>query len=124
MFRRPPRSTRTYTLFPYTTLFRSAARGRARMTARKRLACASAALAGVLAVLAYVAIGMLSGAGLSSWHRNAGAPLSIAPAAAMAAGPASWWITGWREVVARAARKWTAFGVPLRMGGLALKTAG
>src|SRR3546814_16746190 len=23
MFRRPPRSTRTYTLFPYTTLFRS-----------------------------------------------------------------------------------------------------
>src|SRR3546814_15849811 len=31
MIRRPPRSTRTYTLFPYTTLFRSAARlGRAR----------------------------------------------------------------------------------------------
>src|SRR3546814_5738896 len=28
MIRRPPRSTRTYTLFPYTTLFRSrAARG-------------------------------------------------------------------------------------------------
>src|SRR3546814_4838446 len=26
MFRRPPRSTRTYTLFPYTTLFRSADR--------------------------------------------------------------------------------------------------
>src|SRR3546814_16336977 len=26
MIRRPPRSTRTYTLFPYTTLFRSAAR--------------------------------------------------------------------------------------------------
>src|SRR3546814_12455128 len=26
MFRRPPRSTRTYTLFPYTTLFRSGAR--------------------------------------------------------------------------------------------------
>src|SRR3546814_16503010 len=25
MIRRPPRSTRTYTLFPYTTLFRSAA---------------------------------------------------------------------------------------------------
>src|SRR3546814_11445714 len=25
MLRRPPRSTRTYTLFPYTTLFRSAA---------------------------------------------------------------------------------------------------
>src|SRR3546814_8881803 len=27
MIRRPPRSTRTYTLFPYTTLFRSAAGG-------------------------------------------------------------------------------------------------
>src|SRR3546814_13521963 len=26
MIRRPPRSTRTYTLFPYTTLFRSACR--------------------------------------------------------------------------------------------------
>src|SRR3546814_8639484 len=29
MIRRPPRSTRTDTLFPYTTLFRSAAAGRA-----------------------------------------------------------------------------------------------
>src|SRR3546814_5352126 len=29
MIRRPPRSTRTDTLFPYTTLFRSGARGRA-----------------------------------------------------------------------------------------------
>src|SRR3546814_11720763 len=28
MIRRPPRSTRTDTLFPYTTLFRSVARGR------------------------------------------------------------------------------------------------
>src|SRR3546814_3897105 len=28
MIRRPPRSTRTYTLFPYTTLFRSGADGR------------------------------------------------------------------------------------------------
>src|SRR3546814_4008915 len=27
MIRRPPRSTRTYTLFPYTTLFRARARG-------------------------------------------------------------------------------------------------
>src|SRR3546814_2876632 len=27
MIRRPPRSTRTYTLFPYTTLFRSMANG-------------------------------------------------------------------------------------------------
>src|SRR3546814_8121233 len=30
MLRRPPRSTRTYSLFPYTTLFRSAALGDAR----------------------------------------------------------------------------------------------
>src|SRR3546814_2461624 len=30
MIRRPPRSTRTDTLFPYTTLFRSAASGRRR----------------------------------------------------------------------------------------------
>src|SRR3546814_7017462 len=30
MIRRPPRSTRTDTLFPYTTLFRSALHGRAR----------------------------------------------------------------------------------------------
>src|SRR3546814_3707973 len=30
MIRRPPRSTRTYTLFPYTTLFRSVSASRAR----------------------------------------------------------------------------------------------
>src|SRR3546814_4453967 len=30
MIRRPPRSTRTDTLFPYTTLFRSSARGTSR----------------------------------------------------------------------------------------------
>src|SRR3546814_19193924 len=35
MIRRPPRSTRTDTLFPYTTLFRSAT-GRARRRARTR----------------------------------------------------------------------------------------
>src|SRR3546814_2081529 len=32
MIRRPPRSTRTDTLFPYTTLFRSGRRGRALAT--------------------------------------------------------------------------------------------
>src|SRR3546814_18095812 len=31
MIRRPPRSTRTYTLFPYTTLFRSPAAPRRRL---------------------------------------------------------------------------------------------
>src|SRR3546814_14583651 len=34
MFRRPPRSTRTDTLFPYTTLFRSLAAGRGSSEAR------------------------------------------------------------------------------------------
>src|SRR3546814_8415589 len=34
MYRRPPRSTRTDTLFPYTTLFRSARRGRIAVAAR------------------------------------------------------------------------------------------
>src|SRR3546814_11587806 len=33
MIRRPPRSTRTDTLFPYTTLFRSLAAGAAALTA-------------------------------------------------------------------------------------------
>src|SRR3546814_12633005 len=45
MIRRPPRSTRTDTLFPYTTLFRSVEDGRAlqcllRLVARARLAVA------------------------------------------------------------------------------------
>src|SRR3546814_1467059 len=41
MIRRPPRSTRTDTLFPYTTLFRSAALGvpRHRSGLRGRAAC-------------------------------------------------------------------------------------
>src|SRR3546814_3384765 len=44
MIRRPPRSTRTDTLFPYTTLFRSARRRRGDRTAaaRQRLAAAEA----------------------------------------------------------------------------------
>ncbi|MFC3717006.1 hypothetical protein ACFONC_12660 [Luteimonas soli] len=88
------------------------------MTARKRLAWINAVVAAVLAVLAYVVIGVLSGAGLSSWHRNAGASLSVAPAAAMAAGLASWWVTAWWENVDRDARKWTAFGLALRTVGL------
>src|SRR3546814_5393999 len=37
MIRRPPRSTRTDTLFPYTTLFRSRGRIPARMAASVRL---------------------------------------------------------------------------------------
>src|SRR3546814_7921977 len=37
MIRRPPRSTRTDTLFPYTTLFRSHALLRAKRRSRRRL---------------------------------------------------------------------------------------
>src|SRR3546814_6663575 len=42
MIRRPPRSTRTDTLFPYTTLFRSTARQVARRCAEVRSECHSA----------------------------------------------------------------------------------
>ena len=89
------------------------------MTPRKRLAWISAAVAAALALFAYIAIGMLSGAGLASWHQNARASLSVAPAAAMAAGLASWWITGWWHNVDRDARRWTAFGLALRTVALA-----
>src|SRR3546814_9659832 len=37
MIRRPPRSTRNDTLFPYTTLFRSALRGRAGCVQENRM---------------------------------------------------------------------------------------
>src|SRR3546814_17920101 len=50
MIRRPPRSTRTDTLFPYTTLFRSGEDGRAPSRWR-RLAIWAAAVLGALAVL-------------------------------------------------------------------------
>src|SRR3546814_19271698 len=36
MIRRPPRSTRTDTLFPYTTLFRSTGAGKSRAKAQRR----------------------------------------------------------------------------------------
>src|SRR3546814_12485757 len=39
MIRRPPRSTRTDTLFPYTTLFRSPRRGRVRRARLAATAC-------------------------------------------------------------------------------------
>src|SRR3546814_7297622 len=39
MIRRPPRSTRTDTLFPYTPLFRSARRGLQRLVLAAELAC-------------------------------------------------------------------------------------
>src|SRR3546814_13012520 len=41
MMRRPPESTRTYTLFPYTTLFRSATETRTHWNGRYRRVCLS-----------------------------------------------------------------------------------
>src|SRR3546814_2946426 len=41
MIRRPPRSTRTDTLFPYTTLFRSAVSGGVGMIEGRRFICGS-----------------------------------------------------------------------------------
>src|SRR3546814_12744902 len=59
MIRRPPRSTRTYTLFPYTTLFRSARPVQSRAIAgadipNKQLACLL--LSSFLFFEAYVAL--------------------------------------------------------------------
>src|SRR3546814_14701770 len=45
MIRRPPRSTRTYTLLPYTTLFRSSAPPTLRRVLRARAALPAPALA-------------------------------------------------------------------------------
>src|SRR3546814_3112991 len=57
MIRRPPRSTRTDTLFPYTTLFRSLLRGQVLAQAQHRFA-----RPGVLdLVLAAVAAGVVGG---------------------------------------------------------------
>src|SRR3546814_16945916 len=50
MKRRPPRSTRTDTRFPYTTLFRSGGLGRRRVTRRRRLLQAVGLLVGVAVV--------------------------------------------------------------------------
>src|SRR3546814_3049906 len=50
MIRRPPRSTRTDTLFPYTTLFRSDISDGARAR-RGSLSCASAGAAAMIATL-------------------------------------------------------------------------
>src|SRR3546814_1400108 len=47
MIRRPPRSTRTDTLFPYTTLFRSSAQGRADRGGRRDRARGERGLRGV-----------------------------------------------------------------------------
>jgi len=89
------------------------------MSARAQLAATNAGIAAVLAVLAYLVVGIASGAGLASWHAAAGASLAVVPAAAMAAALGSWWITAWWENVDRDARRWTALGLALRTVALA-----
>src|SRR3546814_20949313 len=49
MIRRPPRSTRTHTLFPYTTLFRSAARAGGPRLGRSRRPVAGGICGGLAA---------------------------------------------------------------------------
>src|SRR3546814_15635187 len=75
MIRRPPRSTRTDTLFPYTTLFRSVQNGNVVAEARREItidksgferfvyvaAQRSSFLYGLTAVLIAVALGWLAG---------------------------------------------------------------
>src|SRR3546814_7556569 len=49
MIRRPPRCSRTATLFPYTTLFRSASTGRTQIPARPARSCRQTADLGCVA---------------------------------------------------------------------------
>src|SRR3546814_7894727 len=86
MKRRPPRSTRTDTLFPYTTLFRSdyidpgfhaAATGRASinldgfaMTPAMLRGLAAQAAGGVDLIVAEAAMGLFDGAGRSEEHTS------------------------------------------------------
>src|SRR3546814_11569290 len=58
MIRRPPRSTRTDTLFPYTTLFRSGQLDRARRVAADAVAVALQVIgvAGIVEIIDVIAI--------------------------------------------------------------------
>src|SRR3546814_12678999 len=78
MIRRPPRSTRTDTLFPYTTLFRSKTKRRSTMRLTKRLgllAAAAAFTASTAAVAAPTFINILTG-GTSGVYYPIGVALS------------------------------------------------
>src|SRR3546814_7355449 len=78
MIRRPPRSTRTDTLFPYTTLFRSGLRRRARkrrgrgeMTLRSAVVFAAIVLAlGVLGFLLRATLSADAGVGVHQLRLN------------------------------------------------------
>src|SRR3546814_13553499 len=63
MIRRPPRSTRTDTLFPYTTLFRSEelARQCALPQYAEALVCSNEALAHVLRMIGWSGVGNMIG---------------------------------------------------------------
>src|SRR3546814_18471670 len=77
MHRRPPRSTRTYTLFPYTTLFRSgrpvqrATATRQRSVGAEERADQAVSVAGVFDVL-HLRVG-------SQGHRPAAVPQGFPP---------------------------------------------
>src|SRR3546814_7694869 len=58
MIRRPPRSTRTDTLFPYTTLFRSASHATVAARVEPRRKESDAAIAGAQQMLGHCAAGV------------------------------------------------------------------
>src|SRR3546814_6876880 len=63
MIRRPPRSTRTDTLFPYTTLFRSADDALRRIEGEIRVGLVLAQLEVVIALVAVADVAQADGAG-------------------------------------------------------------
>src|SRR3546814_1445907 len=70
MIRRPPRSTRTDTLFPYTTLFRAAAGDRRRPAAQRAHAADPPASAGAAHGAAWLDDARLSTGGRSEEHTS------------------------------------------------------
>src|SRR3546814_12715861 len=83
MIRRPPRSTRTDTLFPYTTLFRSSSHAHARID---RIDTSAAAAPGVLAV--FTGEDMQVGSLPCGWqvHSKDGSPMHEPPHPPLARG--------------------------------------
>lgn len=88
------------------------------MSPRAGLVAACGVTAAVFVVVAYLAIGAISGAPWSDWPANARSALGIAPAAALTAATAAWLVAGWREGV-DFERKWTALGMAVKTVGLA-----
>src|SRR3546814_11803512 len=64
MIRRPPRSTRTDTLFPYTTLFRSVDPHAPAREGRRTDTGAGAGGGGMMEIIVAVGIGVLAGSGI------------------------------------------------------------